>query len=561
LSALDKIKAYFGFKTSAAKQALAEVLQNFDIVSVNPGTDEHGPFIVVTEKGHRPSSKSGELSFVDPDPTPFGEIAALNEGYRELVGASTTSPVVSDRAAINLKESPDFREIGSSSPSPYTAGFMKREYNRDLEGLQGLSVYNKMRSDGVIAGTLLLFKTPVYAANWFMQPVSQDDIDKEIADFVWKCLTEYMSISWTQVKTEAMLMCEFGYYMFEKVWERRKIDGKSRIVLQKLAPRHPMDVKEWHFDNHGGPESVDIYRMQDQMMDDVPIPIKKLLVLTLNREANDITGRSMMRPMYKHWYFKEQLYKIDAIQKERHGIGIPVIKLPQGYDDAAKIAANELGRNLRTNERAHVVLPPGWEVLFAKLEGQPVDAIKSIEMHDKAIRESVLASFLSSDHATKEEDVGLFLKASRFVADSICDAFNLYLIPELVRYNFGADAKVPKLKVRRIGEQADWRVMAFAIRSLVGSGIIRPDDKLEERIREEMDLPVADVLTMRVVQTPQAAPAQPATTPNATPGGQPTAAIGKTDGTAGSTGLPRQTPVATPKLPGGNAGNDKGGQS
>lgn len=561
MSALDKIKEFFGFETSAKEQALSEVLSNYDIVSVNPGTDSHGPFIVVTEKGHKPAINSGGLSFVDPDPTPFGENSSLNGSYAELASISTSLPVVGDRAAIALKEQPKYGEVGSSSPSPYTAGFMKREYNRDLEGRDGLVIYNKMRSDGIIAGTLLLFKTPVYAANWFMQPASQDDVDKEISDFIWKCLTEYMSISWTQVKTESMLMCEFGYYMFEKVWERRKIDGQTRIVLKKLAPRHPMDVKEWHFDEHGGPKSVEISRVQDNDIDEVTIPIEKLLVLTLNREANDITGRSMLRSMYKHWYFKEQLYKIDAIQKERHGIGIPIIKLPPNYDDAAKNAANELGRNLRTNERAHVVLPPGWEVAFAKLEGQPVDAIKSIEMHDKAIRESVLASFLSSDSVTKEEDVSLFLKASRFVADSICDAFNLYLIPELVRYNFGKDAKIPKLRVRRIGEQADWRVIAFAIRSLVGSGIIRPDDKLEERIREEMDLPVADVSTMRVVQTPQAAPAQPATIPNATPGGQSTAAIGKSDGTAGSAGLPRQTPVATPKLPGGNAGNDKGGQS
>jgi len=571
LISFSKIKEMLGFKTKDSPSNLtdlASIIQRFKIVEVVPSTQEHGPFVIVTDRSLNDTS---EFSFADPDPGLFNYDENLQRTYSSLVGTKVSSPVVGDRAAVQLKESdPRFGEIGSSSPSPYTSGFLKKEYNRDLEGIEGLKIYNKMRSDGVIAGSLFLFKTPVYAANWFMEPASQENPeDKIISDFVWKCLTKYMSIGWTQVKTESMLACEFGYYMFEKVWEKRKIDGVNRIVLQKLAPRHPMDVKEngWEFDSHGGPDSVTMYTEKDATIDEVTIPISKLLVITLNKEANDITGRSMLRPMYKHWYYKEQLYKIDAIQKERHGIGVPVIKLPPNFGEAEKIAANELGRNLRTNERAHVVLPPGWEVLFAKLEGQPVDSIKSIEMHDKAIRESILAAFLASDTATKEEDVALFLKASRFVADSICDAFNLYLIPELVRYNFGKDAKVPTLRVRRIGEQADWRVMSFAIRSMVGAGIIRPDDVLEARMREEMDLPFADVATTRVVQTPQAGPTTPATVPNAVPGsGSPTqpgtpTPTGKTDGTADGTGLPRQTPVASAKLPGGNSGADKGGQS
>lgn len=555
------MKAYFkkflrwlGFKT---KLTLNEALSQYSIVDVVEGTDDYGPFVIVTDKPAK-AKASMEIDFVEPDPIDRG---IENYDYPNY-------PVVSSGARngpVQLKENkPNLNELGSSSPSPYTA-FLRKEYNRDLEGVRGLEKYNKMRSDGVIAGALLLFKTPVYAAKWFIKPATQSDEDKEIADFIWKCLTEYMSITWTQIKMESMLMCEFGYYMFEKVWERRKIDGKSRLVLKKLAPRHPMDVKEWKYDSHGGPDKVVMYTENDSQLDEVNIPIEKLLVLTLNREGNDITGRSMLRPIYKHWYYKEQLYKIDAIQKERHGIGVPVIKLPPSFTAEDKRLANELGRNLRTNERAHVVLPPLWEVFFAKLEGQPVDSIKSIEMHDKAIRESIIASFLGSEANSKEEDVSLFLKSTRFIADSICDAFNAYLIPELVRYNFGKDAKIPRLSVRRIGEQADWRVLGFAVRNFVGAGIIRPDDELEKAMREELDLPVADVKTMRVVQTPQAGPTGGNTpsVPNATPGQstpESVQPIGKTDGSAGSVGLPRAT-MPKPKLPGDNAGNDKGGQS
>lgn len=555
--------------TTKLDKTLADILQSYTVLDVVSGNDKVPSFLVVTEKS------SSDPSFINfSEPSPWYESDTYSPPVVRAEGAEKTGPVL-------LKEKVTFGEIASSSPSPYT-GFIRKEYNQSLIGNKGLQEYNKMRSDGVISGTLLLFKTPVHSAKWFIQPYSQEPRDIAIAEFVWRCLTEYMSISWTQIKTEAMLMCEFGYYSFEKVWEKRDIDdelteefGKSRIVLQKLAPRHPLDVEDWKYDSHGGPKYMKIYvEDEDGGVTEKKIPISKLLVFTLNREAGNITGRSLLRSAYKHWYYKEALYKIDAIQKERHGIGIPVIVLPPNFTEQDKIAANTLGRNLRTNERAHITLPPNWDVHFAKLEGQPVNVIESIEMHDKAIRENILASFLSADMTTNEEDLGLFLKSSRFVADSICDAFNLYLIPELVRYNFGKDVKLPKLKVRRIGEQADWRVLAFAIRNLIGAGVLRPDDKLEAAMRDEMDLPIADVTTTRIVQTPQANQAQPASTPNATPGqstpesnpevtGQSNKinTIGKTDGTGGSVGLPRGAAVPQAKLPGGNAGNDKGGQS
>src|SRR5690606_38715971 len=115
------------------------------------------------------------------------------------------------------------------------------------------------RQDGTVGGVLRLLKTPVLGARWFVEPASDSKKDQEIADFVWKCLTEYQTISWTQILTESLLMIEFGYYMFEKVFDVRIIKGQPRIVWQKLAPRHPMDVKKWRKDGGGGPAGVEMY--------------------------------------------------------------------------------------------------------------------------------------------------------------------------------------------------------------------------------------------------------------------------------------------------------------
>jgi hypothetical protein len=251
-----------------------------------------------------------------------------------------------------------------------------------------------------------------------------------------------------------------------------------------------------------------------------------------------------LRTPYKHWYYKEQLYKIDAIQKERHGIGIPMITLPPGFSTDDRALAEQMGRNLRTNERAHVILPPNWLLIMLKLEGQPVSALDSIEHHDKQIEKSILASFLTESSGSKDVDLDLFLKATRFIADIVCQTLNDYAIRELVDLNFTGVKDYPKLRARRIGESADWRTLSFAIRNFVGAGIIQPDDPLETSIRDEMDLPPLDEATVRKTATPQAPGQAEAGKPG---GGEPPVA-----------GPPRQGP-AKAQLPASNAGTDRSG--
>jgi hypothetical protein len=286
---------------------------------------------------------------------------------------------------------------------------------------------------------------------------------------------------------------------------------------------------QWYWDANGGPAGI-LFQNEMGPLGEVAIPIQKLLVFTNDKEAGNMQGISVMRPMYKHYYYKDNLYKIDAIQKERHGIGIPIIKLPPNFSNDDKILADEMGRNLRTNEKAHIVLPPMWEVLMLDLQGNPVDAMASIAEHNKMMLHSVLGGFLEA-RSEKPEETNLFMKATRYIAEIIRDVFNKYAIPELVDYNWKTVDTYPELRVRRIGETVDWRTISFAVRNLIGAGVIQPDDPLEAYFRDELDLPVADPSTKREVATPQAP--KPA---KAGPPRQSTAAASTQGKTPGSTG-------------------------
>jgi hypothetical protein len=262
-----------------------------------------------------------------------------------------------------------------------------------------------------------------------------------------------------------------------------------------------MDILGFHYDSNGIPTTLEMFGPDSPSRF---IPWYKLICYTFDKEGGDLEGISLLRSAYKHWYYKENLYKVDAIQKERHGIGIPVIQLPPNFNPSDRMLANEIGRNLRVNEKAHLVLPPNWVVSMLKLEGKPVDALASAQHHDLMIVKNVLASFLNNASGLVDESTAsFFLKVCRWIAGIIADVFNKWVIPELVGYNWPTVEDYPVLKVRRIGDTVDWRTISFAVRNLVGAGILQPDDPTEHYFRDEMDLPQKDPSTVRQVATPQ----------------------------------------------------------
>lgn len=449
------------------------------------------------------------------------------------------------------------REMGYSSPSPFTA-WTREERVGELRDKLGIRKYYDMkRADGTIRGALRLLKTPVMAARWFVEPASDSTIDKNIAKFVERNLFEKMNVPWHRTLEDALLMCEFGYFPLEKVYDWDPEDP-TKLILTKLAPRHPLDIQEWEYDANGGPNGIVMDPTEANGFSNIFIPIEKLVVFVLEQEAGDMRGISILRSAYKHYFYKDTLYKIDAIQKERHGIGIPIIKLPMGFSADDRRLADDLGRNLRTNERAHITVPANWEVMFAKLEGQPVDCLPSIEHHNDQIMQNIIAPFYKDANA-KEDSMNMFYKGTRYIASTIADTINRYVIKQLVDFNF-TRGKYPILRARRIGENEDLRTWSFAFRNLVGAGAIQPDDELEKFLRVELDLPPIDHATTRLLNAPQN-PADPTNDEKDIKNQVDTNNLSNPRDTVGPprVGLPRQKTSPPVGPPAKNTGRDRSG--
>lgn len=448
--------------------------------------------------------------------------------------------IVSDRTQKNLTETSGFAEMASIDPSPFTSWTRLEEVSelRDKRGIR--KFYDMVRNDGTVRSALRIVKTPVQGAEWYVEPYSDSAIDQNIAKFVQETLFDDMEYPWSYFIEDCLRSLDYGFFAFEKVWYQDPKTGRIKI---SLPPLHPLDIQGWLYD---GQNQITGLAMEPMAGTDITkqivIPRDKVLLQVFEMEGGDLRGTSLLRTAYKHWYYKDTMYKIDAIQKERHGIGVPIIKLPMGFTPKDKDLANDLGRNLRTNEKAYITIPWNWEVMFAKLEGQPVDPIPSIQHHDHKIYEAILASFMGSGEVSTES-LDTFYKSTRYVATCIATTINRNVIRPLVQMNFLRFNGYPKICVRRMGEWEDTRTMTFALRNLVGAKILTPDLPLENIIRQSMSLPPLDESTAREMPSPSA-------------GGlsSPTSSV-KPSPAKGS----RQTPTPYTSNPAKNAGTDRSG--
>lgn len=391
-------------------------------------------------------------------------------------------------------------EMGSS------IGFRLPEMVPQLSSrFQQLQAYDQMlRTDSVTSVGLRAAKAPILGADYYFEPASDEQQDADISEFISFTVRNALSQPFLATLGKICRNFQDGTSIFETVFEerdwrptRKGANTKQYTMLKKLAYRPTITIQEIDTDDNGGPVQI-IQNAIDSKGNtkEVKIPIEKAIVFPIG-DVDDLFGLSLLRSAYPHWYYKNYLYKIDAIQKERHGIGIPAGSLPPGYKDKDRDLLVQMVRNLRTNEKAEVVLPEGYEIKFLKPEGNLVDVLKSAGTHDVLILLNFMAEFMmlglessgsGGGRATGAAQLDIFYKSSWYLANLICDSFNTYLIPKLVTYNFDTD-QYPLMQVRNIGQTRDLQQLAAALANVTDKELIVPDDSTENWVRDIFDMP------------------------------------------------------------------------
>jgi hypothetical protein len=368
---------------------------------------------------------------------------------------------------------------------------------------QRMLTYGKMMNDSTVDVSMRVQKTPILGAEFYVDPYDDQPINQEIGEFVAANLFEGMSAPFLNSLEDILHFFEDGYSILEKVFELREWTpkGKGRntkqyTMLRKLGVRHPSTISLITYDDNGGPTMVTQQAIQgDFTIKEVELDIGKIVVFTFSRRGGDLTGKSLLRTAYAHWYYKTHFYKIDAIQKERHSLGIPRGKLGAAATTDDKSALRTLLRNLRTNEESFIIETPNVDVDFAEVHGNLVNALESAGHHNTMILLNVMAEFMalglqgsSGSRATGGVQQDIFMKALRYIANYVADVINMYLIPELVVWNYPTKS-FPQLKVRNIGETRDLQMLGAALANLLAQSGITMDLATENWIRQVFDMP------------------------------------------------------------------------
>ena len=400
-------------------------------------------------------------------------------------------------------------ELGGSGTSVYNGVVADVEYNSTLStgyGSTGLRMYNRMRkSDPVIKSALQIVKLGILQAEWMVEAGEDNAKGDEVKEFVEDALFERMNRPFNEVLKDILTYLDFGFYVGEKVF---KLED-NKIWLKKLAFRAQTSIKSFQTeDKKDGVTQVlqgdKLGKKEDRMPS---IPIEKLLIFSNEKEGDNWRGVSILRSAYKPWFMKENYEKIDAIGFERERVGLPVFKMPANPDPDDSTKADELGQNIRANEKAYLKLPSGWEFEIIFANGNAKNADDAIKRFNRDILSNVLAHFLdlgsgsSGSRALSTDQSDAFYRSLQATADYIASVFNEFLIKQLVDFNFDGVTEYPKLGATGI-EKVNIESFTNALQRLSMAGLITPDDDLEDHVRGKMRLPARtkDTPTVKKVE-------------------------------------------------------------
>lgn len=399
----------------------------------------------------------------------------------------TTSTETAQMTIQNIK-----KVFGDSGTERF-GGFFLEEFNQEWRDEKRVENVEKMRrTDSTVKAVLNAVKAPLLSTKWRI-----DGGEEDIREFVEHSIFG-MDRSWKEFLREALAYLDFGYYCFEIIYGLKN----GRVTVIDLAPRIPRSIQFWEI---AGKQFgiTQFIRTDDKSLENkrvLEIPSEKLLILTNDKEGDDVTGQSILRSAYKPFKIKDVLYRIQGIAAERHGVGVPVLNLPDTAGAAEKSKAEEMLENLRSNEKAFIVLPgkkEDWDLRILTPAGNPQgDAIgKAIEHHDRRILMAVLASFLglgadsTGSFALSKDQSSFFLKHCEDKANYFEEQFNKQVIKRMVDISFGPQEKYPYLCHNHLGD-IDFKEMSEVMKTLTDSGYIESGDiKMKKFTRGLFQLP------------------------------------------------------------------------
>ena len=416
----------------------------------------------------------------------------------------------------------EYGRIGQNRSGSAGAGaIFLEEFLPELRGHKGAQAYTEMAdNDATVGAILFAIEMLMRKCEFTVEPAGDGSKDKEAAEFVEQCMND-MERTWADTFAEIISFLTYGWSYHEIVYKRR--GGKSAspmmnskyndglIGWRKLPIRSQETLVGWLY-KEGTDDLVGMIQEPPPDYGQFTIPLEKALHFRTRSRKDNPEGRSILRTAYRAYYFKKRLEEIEGYGIERDLAGFPVLYAPAEariWDDdpeaqAALARAEAIVSSIRRDAREGLVLPGGYEEgtgwkleLLTSGSRRQFDTNQTIDRWDKRIATSVLADFVMlgqqqvGSFALADSKTKIFALSIGTYLDVVCEVFNNQGIPRLIDINgehFKGITDYPKMKHGDI-EDVDLEQFAAYIEKMIGTGIITPDDQLEEHARRIGNLP------------------------------------------------------------------------
>jgi len=412
-----------------------------------------------------------------------------------------------------------YGQVGVTGLKKSFMGAINEEFVPKLRNGQAKKVYRQMSdNDPDVSAFLTLYK-----AMSMSMPVkvlkSAYDTSDELVDFVESCM-EDMSTSFQEFRAETMSMLVYGYSLFEVVLKKRDREGSrypdGRIGIAEFAPRAQETIERWVFDERGTAVAA-IQRDPDNALEYI-IPLHRCAHFRTSSSKNNPEGYSLLRPTYRHWYFKTQTEELRGIVMERDATGIIHVTMPShlmtnpdGTDSTLRQEVEAKSMQLSGMYRSSLVTPAeeegdrvtginyktGWSVKQLSSPGKRlVDFNDTIKMLRNQILTSVSAQFMllgqgetGSNALAKSQEESMRM-AIDYLHASWCHVMNHQVMPRLMRLNGYDDPSMwPAFHIDTIKRDLSVEYLNY-VKTLTELGYVAPDSDTTHIFKQMLNLPV-----------------------------------------------------------------------
>mgnify|MGYP005813118081 CR=1 FL=1 len=388
---------------------------------------------------------------------------------------------------------PDMGELASAGFNLYGQKDII-PYNPDtLIGRKGFYVYDQMRVDDQVKACLTLKKFATLAPNYQIIPASNDEKDKEIADFV--------RYSFNRVEgniidslLEILTALDYGYSITEinfKTFEHGEFKGK--IGLKNLKTKQPHNYR-FEVDKFSNLQNI-IY---SEGMEDSKYPLNKFLIFSYQKEFGNWYGTSDLRPAYRGYWSKDVLIKMWNIYLERFANPTVLGK----YKSNDPTSRNNL-RNILDNLTAKTSITHRMDEFDIGLLESSRNATGDFQTALNFYNKTIARSILIPDRLMAEGETGAYSQAKihfdvflwviqKLRLDLEDGVMAEQLIKRLVAFNYANVQELPKFKFNPMTDEQK-QVLNTMFITAVEKGVIVPTLEDENILREHLSFPSKEI--------------------------------------------------------------------